>query len=71
MSIINIGELTKRLPDEFKSEHTEIPWRKISGMRDIAAHGYHTMDEEIVWDVVQNSIPALLAFVENYLSQED
>ena len=68
MSIINIGELTKRLPDEFKTEHNQIPWRKISGMRDIAAHGYHILDDEIVWDVVQNSIPDLLAFVETYLS---
>lgn len=67
MSIINIGELAKRLPDEFKAAHTKIPWRQISGMRDIAAHGYHIMDEEIVWDVVTNSIPELLAFLENYL----
>ena len=69
MSIINIGELTKRLPDEFKSENNQIPWREISGMRDIAAHGYHIIDDEIVWDVVQNSIPELLAFVEEYLAK--
>ena len=69
MSIINIGELAKRLPDDFKTEHNSIPRRKISGMRDIAAHGYHIMDDEIVWDVVKNSIPELLTFVEDYLSE--
>jgi uncharacterized protein with HEPN domain len=31
MSIINIGELAKRLPDDFKHGPPEIPWRKISG----------------------------------------
>ena len=68
MSIINIGELAKRLPDDFKSEHKEIPWRQISGMRDIAAHGYHLMDETIVWDVVKNSLPDLLGFLEKQLN---
>jgi uncharacterized protein with HEPN domain len=63
MSVINIGELSKRLPDEFKSAHGEIPWRQIAGMRDIAAHGYHSMDDDIIWDVATNSIPELLRFL--------
>jgi len=71
MSIINIGELTKRLSDEFKAEHSKIPWRKISGMRDIAAHGYHIMDEEMVWDVVKSSIPELLDFVNSYFESAE
>jgi len=69
MSIINIGELAKRLPDEFKIENNHIPWKNISGMRDIAAHGYHIMDDEIVWDVVTHSIPELLDFLKNYLGE--
>lgn len=69
MSIINIGELTKWLSDEFKGSHSQIQWRKIAGMRDIAAHGYHIMDEEIVWDVVTHSIPELLEFIEGYLNR--
>jgi len=48
MSIHNIGELAKNLPHEYKVLHNEIPWRKITGMRDIAAHGYHEMDDDIV-----------------------
>ena len=63
MSILNIGELSKRLSDEFKAEHANIPWKKITGMRDIAAHGYHEMDDEIIWDVVTHSIPELAAFL--------
>ena len=35
MSILNIGELAKSLPPEFKIVHNEIPWKKISGMRDV------------------------------------
>lgn len=67
MSILNIGELTKQLPLEFKLEHSEVPWRKIAGMRDIAAHGYHIMDDDIIWDVVTHSIPQLACFLEEQL----
>ena len=35
MSILNIGELTKHLPAEYKATYNEIPWKNISGMRDI------------------------------------
>ena len=64
MSIINIGELAKNLPQEFKSTYNEIPWKKIAGMRDIAAHGYYEMDDGIIWDVAVQSIPELADFLQ-------
>jgi uncharacterized protein with HEPN domain len=69
MSILNIGELVKHLPQEYKAAHTEIPWKSISGMRDIAAHGYHTMNYKIVWDVVTNYLPNLVDFIEKQMNQ--
>ena len=71
MSILNIGELAKNLPNDFKSEHNEIPWKKIAGMRDIAAHGYHEMDDSIIWDVAVHSIPDLASFLKNQLAKHD
>ena len=68
MSILNIGELTKHLSDEFKAENSEIPWKQITGMRDIAAHGYSEMDDDIIWDVVKHSIPELADFIDKQLS---
>lgn len=32
MSLINIGELVKALPIEYRNEHPEIPWKRIAGM---------------------------------------
>ena len=40
MTLINIGELVKNLSDEFRMAHNHIPWRAISGLRDITAHKY-------------------------------
>jgi uncharacterized protein with HEPN domain len=68
MSILNIGELAKHLPEEFRSENKDIPWKQIIGMRDIAAHGYSEMDDDIIWDVVKHSIPELISFINKQLS---
>ena len=70
MSILNIGELAKKLPTEFKLNHKEIPWKNITGMRDIAAHGYHRMDDIIIWDVATHSIPNLIHFLQTQLNKE-
>ena len=43
-----IGEATKRIPDDFKKEHPDIPWKDMAGMRDILIHQYTEVDEDIV-----------------------
>ena len=35
-----IGEAVKRLSKEFRTEHSQIPWTLIAGMRDNLIHGY-------------------------------
>jgi uncharacterized protein with HEPN domain len=39
-----IGEATSRLPEDFKEQHTEIAWRKATGMRNILIHMYDDVD---------------------------
>lgn len=67
MPVQQIGELAKHLTDEFLEEHTQIPWKNIKGMRTWFAHQYLDMDRAVIWDVVQNGIPPLKEFCEEYL----
>ena len=41
-----IGEAVKNLPDDLKRNHPEVPWRDITGMRDIVIHQYFGIDLE-------------------------
>lgn len=62
-----IGEATKNLPEDFRKQHTHLPWRRMAGMRDKLIHEYFGVDYEVVWDVVANQIPALHQQIERLL----
>ena len=59
MCILQIGELTAHLSDDFKSVYHKMPWQDIKRMRNIAAHHYGSFDTETLWDTIENDIPAL------------
>lgn len=61
-----IGEAAYMITNDFKDTHTELPWRQMSGMRHILVHGYYTVRPEVLWDVIQNDIPAMIPILEKY-----
>jgi len=64
MYILQIGELTTLLSEDFKSTHTEIPWNEIKAMRNIVAHGYGKISVSTLWETVRMDIPMLKAYCE-------
>ncbi len=62
-----IGEAVKRIPDNIKDSHPELPWKYMAGMRDKLIHGYHGVDLEIVWKVVKEELPPLKPMMQKIL----
>ena len=55
--LYNIGEHTYNLSDEFRNDHTEIPWAKISGLRHRLVHDYEDTNWSIISDIVFDTLP--------------
>jgi len=53
-----IGEAAKRVPQNVRDATPNVPWRMICGFRDHLAHGYFGLDDDLVWEVISEEIPA-------------
>jgi len=69
MSLLNIGELAKELPAQITSRYPAVPWKNIIGLRNRTAHGYHSLDAAIIWEIALHDIPILGQVVDDALLQ--
>ena len=69
-----LGEAAGRVTRGLTAEHTEIPWREITGLRHKLIHDYFVVALDVVWDTATVDVPEvrplLLALVEQVPSQE-
>ena len=63
-SILNLGENTKLLEKWLDLSLNSIDWRGLKGMREIVAHRYHTLDNEIIFEVSTNHAPQILEYLQ-------
>lgn len=57
--LIQISENAKRLSDQFRDEHPEIPWTAVYGLRNRIVHKYGNVDLSIVFNTLKYDIPHL------------
>ena len=60
-----IGEAATHIPDEIRVTHPEIPWRQIIATRNRLVHGYLGIDEDTLWSILQEDVPALLPMLKS------
>ncbi|MCD8391369.1 MAG: DUF86 domain-containing protein [Firmicutes bacterium] len=69
MCVLQIGELTTHLTNDFKQKYSQVPWREIVGMRNHFAHGYIEMNNEQIWKTVREDIPEIKAFCQSIFDE--
>lgn len=65
-----IGEAASRISAAFRDEHPEIQWANIIGMRHRLVHDYRRINRDIIWQVVQEDLPALIVALEPLVPPE-
>lgn len=67
MLLMAIGEglkgIDKLTDKQLFIKYPEIDWKGAMGMRDIIAHHYFDLDAAVVFDVVKNYLPSMLAII--------
>ena len=65
-----IDEAASRLSPSFRGAHAQIPWRKMTDMRNILVHNYRRVARVIMWQVISEDLPVLIAELRRLLPPE-
>lgn len=55
-----LGEAATHIPAEIRQGEPVIPWRQIIAIRNRLIHAYLGIDNDILWNIIEQDIPALL-----------
>jgi uncharacterized protein with HEPN domain len=66
-----IGEAAKRVSEEFRVNHQEVPWRQIAWFRDVVVRDYSRVDLQEVWRIVQEDLPTSITLLEPLVPPEE
>ena len=59
-----VGEAAGRVSAEERTRHPDVPWPEIVGLRNRLIHGYDSVDFDILWQIVSDDLPPLIAALE-------
>ena len=68
-NIMIIGEAANMLTFEFRESHAELQWRQITNMRNFLIHGYHNVEEDLVWEAISVDLYQIREKIEKYLKE--
>ena len=68
-NIMIIGEAANMLTFEFRESHSELQWRQITNMRNFLIHGYHNVEEDLVWEAISVDLYQIREKIVKYLEE--
>lgn len=59
-----VGEAASKVSPATRTRLSHLPWKGMIGMRNRIIHGYDTADIAVLWDTLEEDLPALIAMLE-------
>ena len=66
-----IGEAANYVSPLSRSELKEIDWEQIVGMRHRLVHNFHGIENDVLWEAIQDDTPTLIAQLRGALAQRE
>ena len=66
-----IGELSRKLSEELRCRHPQIPWPRMYSLRNIVAHHYDKLDHRVIWHVATSALDELYTVCRGELDRLD
>ena len=64
-----VGEAATHVSPDVRTTYPSIPWQPIADTRNRLIHGYFDVDMDIVWAILQDDLPPLIAELEMIVVQ--
>ncbi len=62
-----LGEAANRVPEETRMKYPDLPWLQMIAARNRLIHGYDSVDFDILWAIIKNDMPILIARLKEIL----
>lgn len=59
-----VGEASRNIPPEIRTDHPDIPWGRMMGLRNIVSHEYFGIDLSIIWQIITVNLPETKPLIE-------
>ena len=64
-----IGEASKGISEEVRALYPEVSWKHMAGLRDVLIHAYHTVDNQVLWNIIDKEFKNLAINLKRILDE--
>ena len=58
--LIKVATVSEKLPEDLKAQHPGVDWTGINRMRNLVAHHYDKVNDDLMWQALSVRVPALV-----------
>lgn len=63
-----ISEASRHIPDNIKTETSDMPWHQIAAIGNLLRHDYQRVESRLIWNIVTDHLPQLEAVVRHLMT---